>query len=91
MHWVEQCFTPEQVVLTEFAAQLRAVANFGAHEHEGIEHFTRRAAVVALGVVAQVRAAQWRTRAWQAIEARVDAGGVTVAIDERIELEPVLS
>ncbi|MNJ35942.1 hypothetical protein D3C77_307100 [compost metagenome] len=84
VHRVEQGLTPEQVVLAQLAAQLRVLTDVGAHEHECIEHFAGRAAVVALGVVAQVRAAQWRAGTWQAIEARVDAGGVTVAVDERV-------
>ncbi|MNZ55986.1 hypothetical protein D3C78_739220 [compost metagenome] len=84
VHRVEQGFAPEQVVLTQLAAQLRAFADFGAHEHERIEHFTRRAAVIALGIVAQVRAAQRRAGARQTVEARNDAGTVAVAVDERV-------
>ncbi len=86
VHRVEQGFTPEQVVLAQLGADLRGLADFTAEEHEGIQHFTGRAAVVTLGVVAQVRAAQRHTGAGQAIEAGVDAGLVTVAVDERVAI-----
>ncbi|MNM74542.1 hypothetical protein D3C81_863060 [compost metagenome] len=84
MHRVEQGLAPEQVVLAQLGTDLRFVTDFAAHEHESIEHFAGRAAVVALGIVAQVRAAQRHAGARQAIEAGIDAGLVTVAVDERV-------
>ncbi|MCY1507555.1 hypothetical protein D9M68_418360 [compost metagenome] len=58
MHRVEDGLAPVHVVLAGLDAEHRLFADLGAVEHEGVEDFAGRAAVVALGIVGQVRAAQ---------------------------------
>ncbi|MNZ74870.1 hypothetical protein D3C78_933320 [compost metagenome] len=84
VHRVEQGLAPEQVVLADLGAEHRLLTHFGLVEHEGVEDFAGGAAVVALRIVAQVRAAQRNAGARQAEQARVDARLVAVAVDERI-------
>ncbi|MND41826.1 hypothetical protein D3C80_325820 [compost metagenome] len=58
MHRTEYRLAPEHVVLASLDTQQGLFANLGVVEHEGIEDFTGRPAVVTLGIVAQVRAAE---------------------------------
>ncbi|MOA58634.1 hypothetical protein D3C78_1830600 [compost metagenome] len=58
MHRVEQGLAPEHVVLAGLYAKQGFFPHFGAVEHESIENLSGRAAVVALGIVAQVRATE---------------------------------
>ncbi|MNF56120.1 hypothetical protein D3C84_376000 [compost metagenome] len=58
VHGIEYRLAPEHVVLAGLDTELGVVAHLGVVEHEGIEDFAGRPAVVALGIVAQVRAAE---------------------------------
>ncbi|MNG27763.1 hypothetical protein D3C84_1129290 [compost metagenome] len=60
MHRAENSFAPEHVVLADLEAEQGLLAYFGAVEHEGIENLARRSAVIALGISAQMRAAEGR-------------------------------
>ncbi|MNF85761.1 hypothetical protein D3C84_681700 [compost metagenome] len=87
VHRVENGLAPEHVVLTSLDAEHRLLAHFGAVEHEGIEDFARRTAVVALGIVAQVRAAVADVVTVDPCQARVvgdQARTRIVAVDERV-------
>ncbi|MNI38210.1 hypothetical protein D3C73_923420 [compost metagenome] len=87
MHRVENGLAPEHVVLAGLDAEYRFFANFGAVEHEGVEDFAGRAGVVALGIVAQVRAAGADVVIGDARQTRIvgdQARSRTVAVDERV-------
>ncbi|MNQ74521.1 hypothetical protein D3C85_892800 [compost metagenome] len=79
----EHGLAPEHVVLAKLEAQQRLFADFGVVEQEGIENLAGRAAVVALGVVAQMRAAK-NGRGWRVTAPSRNRRKLVVAVDERI-------
>ncbi|MNO60583.1 hypothetical protein D3C76_512020 [compost metagenome] len=81
VHRVEDGFAPEHVVLAGLDVDLRFVADLGAPEREGIEDLAGRTAVVALGVIAQVRTAEARIGGAGLAD---DSREVTIAVDERV-------
>ncbi|MNF77342.1 hypothetical protein D3C84_594840 [compost metagenome] len=87
VHRIEQGLAPEHVVLTSLDAEQGLLADFGAVEHEGIENFTRRPVVIALGIVAQVRAAITNVVVGDTGQAWVvenQPRGIAIAVDERV-------
>ncbi|MCY1401931.1 hypothetical protein D9M71_170580 [compost metagenome] len=81
VHRVENGLAPEHVVLAGLDVDLRFVADLGAPEREGIEDLAGRTAVVALGVIAQVRTAEARIGGAGLAD---DSREVTIAVDERV-------
>ncbi|MNQ39972.1 hypothetical protein D3C85_536110 [compost metagenome] len=88
VHRIEQGLAPEYVVLAGLDAEQRLLAHFGAVEHEGVENLAGRPAVVALGIVAQVAAAEHVAIVGGErpdLEMLADhAAGGAIAVDERI-------
>ncbi|MCY1399845.1 hypothetical protein D9M71_149130 [compost metagenome] len=85
VHRIEDGLAPEHVVLAGLDVELRFLADLGAPEHEGIEDLAGRTVVVALGVVAQVRAAEGRIAGARLAD---DAGEGVVAVDEGVGVGP---